>query len=437
MLIVLRTSWPLLLGMMLLMVGNGMQGTLLGIRGGLEGFSASQMSVVTSAYFLGFLFGSRLTPGLIRSVGHVRVFAALGSLISAVLILYAAAPDWLVWTAMRVFMGFAFAGVYITAESWLNDASSNETRGQALSLYMITQMIGIVTAQGMMNLGDPSGFILFIIPSVLVSLSFTPILLTAGRVPAFELTKPLSFVDLYRASPLGIIGMFLLGGVFSAQFGMAAVWGSEAGLSVRDISIFIAAIYVGGMLLQYPIGWASDRMDRRQLILALAVLGAATMVVPVLAEPGFTLLVVIGFVLGGVTNPMYSLVLAYVNDYLDPSDMPAASAGLVFINGLGAIGGPLITGWMMGQIGPAGFFLYIGVLYVLLAGYAGWRMTQRAAPSPDETGGYAMVMPSASVVAVEAVIEASHEEAEDEPALGWADRDAADPEAEAEREERP
>ncbi len=437
MLIVLRTSWPLLLGMMLLMVGNGMQGTLLGIRGGLEGFSASQMSVVTSAYFLGFLFGSRLTPGLIRSVGHVRVFAALGSLISAVLILYAAAPDWLVWTAMRVFMGFAFAGVYITAESWLNDASSNETRGQALSLYMITQMIGIVTAQGMMNLGDPSGFILFIIPSVLVSLSFTPILLTAGRVPAFELTKPLSFVDLYRASPLGIIGMFLLGGVFSAQFGMAAVWGSEAGLSVRDISIFIAAIYVGGMLLQYPIGWASDRMDRRQLILALAVLGAATMVVPVLAEPGFTLLVVIGFVLGGVTNPMYSLVLAYVNDYLDPSDMPAASAGLVFINGLGAIGGPLITGWIMGQIGPAGFFLYIGVLYVLLAGYAGWRMTQRAAPSPDETGGYAMVMPSASVVAVEAVIEASHEEAEDEPALGWADRDAADPEAEAEREERP
>lgn len=437
MLIVLRTSWPLLLGMMLLMVGNGMQGTLLGIRGGLEGFSASQMSVVTSAYFLGFLFGSRLTPGLIRSVGHVRVFAALGSLISAVLILYAAAPDWLVWTAMRVFMGFAFAGVYITAESWLNDASSNETRGQALSLYMITQMIGIVTAQGMMNLGDPSGFILFIIPSVLVSLSFTPILLTAGRVPAFELTKPLSFVDLYRASPLGIIGMFLLGGVFSAQFGMAAVWGSEAGLSVRDISIFIAAIYVGGMLLQYPIGWASDRMDRRQLILALAVAGAATMVVPVLAEPGFTLLVVIGFVLGGVTNPMYSLVLAYVNDYLDPSDMPAASAGLVFINGLGAIGGPLITGWMMAQIGPSGFFLYILVLYVLLAGYAGWRMTQRAAPSPDETGGYAMVMPSASVVAVEAVIEASHEEAEDEPALGWADRDAADPEAEAEREERP
>ena len=432
MLTVLRTSWPLLLGMMFLMVGNGMQGTLLGIRGGLEGFSAAQMSVVTSAYFLGFLFGSRLTPGLIRSVGHVRVFAALGSLISAVLILYAAAPDWLVWTAMRVFMGFAFAGVYITAESWLNDASSNETRGQALSLYMMTQMIGIVAAQGMLNLGDPSGYILFVIPSVLVSLSFTPILLTAGQAPAFELTKPLSFVDLYRASPLGIVGMFLLGGVFSAQFGMAAVWGSEAGLSVRDISIFIAAIYVGGMVLQYPIGWVSDRMDRRKLILALAAAGAMTMVLPVVADPGFGLLVVIGFALGGVTNPLYSLILAYVNDYLDPSDMPAASAGLVFINGLGAIGGPLITGWMMAEIGPSGFFLFIGALFVLMAGYAGWRMTQRAAPSPEETSGYAMVVPSASVVAVEAVLEASHEEAEPEPAHGWADRDAADPETEAE-----
>ena len=154
MLKVLGSTWPLLLGVMLLMLGNGVQGTLLGIRGALEGFTTLQMSVVMSAYFLGFLFGSRLTPDMIRNVGHVRVFAALGSLISAVLVLYPVWPDWMAWAAMRVVIGFSFSGVYITAESWLNNASANETRGQALSLYMIMQMIGIIASQALLNAGE-------------------------------------------------------------------------------------------------------------------------------------------------------------------------------------------------------------------------------------------------------------------------------------------
>ncbi len=122
---VFLASWALLLGMMLLMLGNGIQGTLLGIRGSIEGFSTAHMSVVMSAYFAGFLLGSRLSPGMIQRVGHVRVFAALGSMISAVLVLYAAAPDWMVWSALRVVIGFCFAGVYVTAESWLNNAATN------------------------------------------------------------------------------------------------------------------------------------------------------------------------------------------------------------------------------------------------------------------------------------------------------------------------
>ncbi|WP_343082164.1 MFS transporter [Ostreiculturibacter nitratireducens] len=411
MLTVLRNSWALLLGMMLLMLGNGVQGTLLGIRGGIEGFSTFQMSVVMACYFLGFLFGSRLTPEMIRRVGHVRVFAALGSLISAVLILFAAAPDWMAWAAMRVVIGFSFSGVYITAESWLNNASTNETRGQALSLYMIMQMIGIIAAQALLNLGDPSGFILFIIPSVLVSVAFTPILLTAGQAPAFELTKPLSFVRLYHASPLGCIGMFLLGGVFSAQFGMASVWGTEVGLTVRQISMFVAAIYIGGLLFQYPIGWASDRIDRRQLILGLSVLGALVMAFAVIFDPGFYLLLVVAVFVGGISNPLYSLLLAYVNDYLDSSDMAAASAGLMFINGLGAISGPMITGWVMTRVGPPGFFLFMGLLLAALAAYAGWRMTRRAAPAVADAGAFAVLSPTATPLAVEVAMEAAHEEA--------------------------
>ncbi|MGB3279684.1 MAG: MFS transporter [Pseudorhodobacter sp.] len=403
MLTVLRNSWALLLGMMLLMLGNGMQGSLLGIRGGQEHMSTFQLSIVMSCYFLGFLFGSRMVPDMLRRVGHVRVFAALGSMISAVLILYAVVPHWIAWSLMRVVIGFSFSGVYITAESWLNDASSNENRGQALSLYLIVQMIGIIAAQGLLNLGDPSGYILFIIPSVLVSVAFTPILLSVTKAPAFESTKPLSFKQLYNASPLGCIGMFILGGVFSAQFGMAAVWGSQAGLSVREITIFIAGIYLGGMIFQYPIGWLSDRMDRRKVILGISALGGVGLMIPVIWDVPFWALCAVGALGGAVSNPLYSLLLAYVNDYLERSDMAAASAGLLFINGLGAISGPVITGWIMSVVGPGGFFLFMALLFMSLSIYAVWRMSQRK-NTAEATSGYMAVSPSGTAVVLEAAL---------------------------------
>jgi MFS family permease len=412
MLTVLRNSWALLLGIMLLMLGNGMQGTLLGIRGGIEGISTLHMSVVMSSYFAGFLFGSRMTPKLIRRVGHVRVFAALGSLISAVLILYAVAPNWIAWSAERVIIGFSFSGVYITAESWLNNATTNENRGKALSLYIIVQMIGIIAAQTLLNFGNPAGYELFIIPSVLVSVAFTPILLSISPAPAFESTKALSFRALYEASPLGIVAMFLLGGVFSAQFGMASVWGTAVGLSVRQLSIFIAMIYVGGLVFQYPIGWLSDRLDRRLLILALAIVGALVMGGAVAFAPGFYVLTGIAALMGGVSNPLYSLLVAYVNDYLEGPDMAAASAGLVFINGLGAITGPVITGWVMAGVGPSGFFLFMGVLFFVMAVYAGWRMTQRQHAVVELPGSFAPLSPAASALAVGAAVEAALQEAE-------------------------
>lgn len=399
----LATSWPLLLGVMLLMVGNGVQGTLLGIRGSLEGFSTYQLSVVMSAYFLGFLGGSRLAPGLIRRVGHVRVFAALGSLISAVLVIYPVLPDWIAWAGLRVLIGFCFSGVYVTAESWLNNTATNDTRGQALSLYMIVQMIGIIASQALMNVADPSGFTLFVIPSVLVSLAFMPILLSASQAPQFESTRPLAFRALFRVSPLGCIGMLLTGGIFSAMFGMAAVWGAKVGLSVREISIFIGTMYVGGLVLQYPIGWLSDRVDRRKVMLWLSIVATAAMLAATLLALPFAGLLVVSVLLGGIANPLYALLIAYTNDFLGKEDMAAASAGLIFLNGLGAILGPLATGWLMETVGPQGFFLFMGILFATLAAYTAWRMTQRA--SPTVTGSYATLAPSASAIAVGAVMD--------------------------------
>ncbi len=403
MLTVLRHSWPLLLGVMLLMVGNGVQGTLLGIRGSIEGFSTFEISAVMSAYFAGFLFGSRLAPAMIRRVGHVRVFAALGSLISAVLVVYPVTPEWVSWTALRMLSGFCFSGIYVCAESWLNNTASNETRGQALSAYMIVQMIGIIASQALLNTADPSGFTLFVIPSVLVSLAFMPLLLADTPAPGFESGKGMGFRALFRTSPLGCVGMLLTGGIFAAMFGMAAVWGAMINLSVAQISAFVAALYVGGLVLQYPIGWASDRMDRRKLILALSVVAALVMAVAAVFALPFRALLAVAFLLGGIANPIYALLIAYTNDFLSRDQMPAASSGLIFLNGFGAIFGPLVTGWMMEVFGSNGFFVFIGLLFAGLASYAAWRMTRRAAPAMSQAT--AAMTQGASAIAVGAVLQ--------------------------------
>jgi MFS family permease len=396
---VLGNTWALMLGMMLLMVGNGLQGTLIGIRGEIEGFSTIELSIVMSAYFVGFLGASQLVPELIRRVGHVRVFAALASFISAVLIAYPLLTNPIFWSVGRVVIGFCYCGVYITAESWLNNSVDNEKRGQALSLYMIVQMVGIVSAQGVLALGNPNGYSLFIIISILVSISFAPILLSISPAPAFERTKLMTLSRLFTSSPLACVGMFLLGGVFSAQFGMSAVFGAQIGLSLSQISLFVASFYIGAMIFQYPIGWVSDKMDRRLLILLISAASATGSASAYFAGGYFFALVFAAFLVGGLTNPLYSLLIAHANDFIEYEDMASAAAGLLFVNGVGAVSGPIIIGYAMNAYGPEIFFVIIALLMATLAIYAGYRMTQRATVS--DTSSYAAVLPNSTGVAVE------------------------------------
>ena len=396
---VLGNTWALMLGMMLLMVGNGLQGTLIGIRGEIEGFSTIELSIVMSAYFVGFLGASQLVPELIRRVGHVRVFAALASFISAVLIAYPLLTNPIFWSLGRVVIGFCYCGVYITAESWLNNSVDNEERGQALSLYMIVQMVGIVSAQGVLALGNPNDYSLFIIISILVSISFAPILLSISPAPAFERTKLMTLSRLFTSSPLACVGMFLLGGVFSAQFGMSAVFGAQIGLSLSQISLFVASFYIGAMIFQYPIGWVSDKMDRRLLILLISAASATGSASAYFAGGYFFSLVFAAFLVGGLTNPLYSLLIAHANDFIEYEDMASAAAGLLFVNGVGAVSGPIIIGYAMDAYGSEIFFVIIALLMATLAIYAGYRMTQRATVS--DTSSYAAVLPNSTGVAVE------------------------------------
>ena len=397
---VIKNSWALLFGMFLLMLGNGLQGTLLGVRGSIEGMSPQTMSWVMTGYFVGFLFGSQLTPNMIRRVGHVRVFAALGSLVSACLILYAAWTNPYFWFLLRIIVGFCFSGIYVVAESWLNDSSSNETRGQTLSAYLIVQMMGIVLAQAVLNFADPSGYMLFIIISVVVSLSFAPILLSVSPAPQFQTSKRMTLSQLWSISPLGVVGQFFLGAIFAALFGMASVYGTERGLTVKDISLFVAAIYFGGMILQYPIGWVSDRMDRRVLIFIVCSIGTFFSFAANLSD-NFIWLLIVAFIIGGVSNPLYSLYIAYTNDYLEHDDMASASGGLIFLTGIGAIFGPSIVGWLLDAYGAASYFWFIGTVMAIMGSYALYRMTQTSSTAVEDTSTYAPITPTSTPIAVE------------------------------------
>ncbi|MEP7730014.1 MFS transporter [Marinomonas primoryensis] len=414
---VLFRVWALLLGIVLIMLGNGMHFTLIGLRGGIEGFSSAELAIVTSGYFMGFLSGARLTPSLIRRVGHVRVFAALGSFMSAGLIAFPLVTEPWAWVLLRLLVGFCMSGIYVSAESWLNDATTNETRGKVLSVYMIAQTLGIIGAQGLLTLGDAGTSVLFICASILVSVSFAPILLSVSSVPAVEVARPMPLRSLFVSSPLGTVGIFLLGSVYATQSGMGAVFGSQIGLTANNIALFIAMLFAGALLMQYPIGWLSDRMDRRKLIFVASCVGGLSCALGWFTAGSPWALMVAAFFAGGVTTPLYALFLAYTNDSLSASDMSSASGGLVFTFGLGAIAGPLVTGWAMQEVGPFAFWLVLGVTFCAIALYAFYCMMQKSLAVPvADTESYLGVLPTASPVAVEAAGEwaADHAEAERE-----------------------
>jgi len=346
----------LFLGIALMMLGNGLQGSLLGLRGSLEGFDNQVLGLVMSGYFAGFLAGSLFAPRVVARVGHIRVFAALASLASAAVLVHSIFIDPWVWFGMRLVTGFSYAGLYIVAESWINDLSDNRNRGRLLGTYMVIQLGALSAGQYLLAASDPSGANLFMIVAVLVSLALLPVCLAASRAPDFTEPETLSFRELFLLSPLGSIGMTLNGVVNGAIFGFAAIYAQQIGLTVTEISTFIAAIFLGGMLLQFPIGRISDMINRRLVITVVtfaamfAAIFAMLLPEPVTVQPPHMTearnvwpLIIVMALFGGFSIPTYSLFNAHVNDRVPLKKMVAASSGLIFLNGCGAILGPTRT----------------------------------------------------------------------------------------------
>jgi MFS family permease len=392
----LIATWPLLLSVAFMMIGNGLQSTLLGIRATLEGFATPLIGLVMTGYYTGFLLGSYQIPRIIGRVGHIRAFAALCALGSIAILVHALAVNWPTWTAMRMLTGFCFAGLYIVCESWLNDRSTNETRGQLLSIYMVVQYGAATAAQiaFMVELASPAGFELFALVALVMSAAVVPVALTPIPTPAFERPTHIGLAALYRASPLGVIGMLGVGLSLSVFASMSAVYAKSLGFSDTVVALFVMIGILGGTVSQWPVGRLSDRMPRRAVItivtLAAAVITAAAAMLPGMSQ---LTLFAVAFLFGSLSLPMYSLCVAHTNDFLRPEQMVAASGGIILVFGIGAIGGPVTVGLVMRAIGPDGFFIFLALIHTAVGLFAIYRMFRR--PAPEERSPFIPATPGA------------------------------------------
>jgi MFS family permease len=415
----IRSSWALLFGLAVLMLGNGLQGTLLGVRASIEGFSTQTTGFIMTGYYVGFLLGSIMGPKLVKNVGHIRVFAALASILSAAMLLHSIFIEPVTWFAIRVMNGFAVAGLYVVVESWLNNAATNRTRGQLLSVYMVIVLGGMAAGQFLLNVASPAGFELFILISILVSVSLVPISLSVTRAPKFETPAHVSWRAMYESSPLGVVGCLIIGIAQGTLLGMGAVYANEIGMGIADVSLFMATALAGGVVLQWPVGHLSDIFDRRVVITLVTMLAALAALAGGLVGGHSTLLLLIAvFLFGGLSFPLYSLCIAHSNDHLQPEQMVAARGTLILIAGIGASLGPVLAAALMSVAGPAGFFWCLSAVHAAIGVFALYRMTRRAAIPSGEQTTY-QPMPARSTPMAAAITQATLRDHRDRDLARW------------------
>jgi len=397
----LKTTWALFFGIAMIMLANGLQGSLIGIRASLEGYSSFAAGIIMTGYYSGFLAGAYFAPTRIKNVGHVRMFAAFASIASISILLHSLHVSFLGWFIMRFITGFCFVGMYTVAESWVNDLSDNKHRGQALSIYMIVSMSGSAFGQLFLNISSPETATLFMLVSILISISLVPILITVSKQPDFSVTESLTVQQLYKASPLGVITAIIVGAAHGTLWGIGSIYGLKSGLNIEQVSIFMFTFVIGGALNQYLIGYLSDIYDRRLIILIVSFLAALFAVFAVIFSYSFIYLLIFTFLFGGLTVPLYSLAIAHTNDFLTKSEMVAASSGLLMVGGVGLTIGPIIGGIAIDLIGANGFWIYLFVIHSSIGLFTIYRMSIRDSVPLEDQGSTVLVGSRASPVVME------------------------------------
>ena len=388
---IIKNSWALFIGIGIIMVAHGLQGNLMGVRSVIEGFNFLATGIMMSGYYVGFFLGSNIVPKLVSRVGHIRVFAAFASMASLSILIIAVYVNPFVWTLARFITGMSLVGIIIVSESWLNDRANNRTRGKILSTYMFVTFIGLAIGMLLLNFNSPRNYEPFVLVSILLSVALLPILLTKRKAPKFKKISAIKIKELYKSSPLGVVSAFCTGVIQSALFTLTAVYAATANFTIFEISLLLFLIAFAGAVCQWPIGYFSDRHDRRLIIIACTFAAAIFCVLSIIASGtslenmylassvGIDKIMFYIFVTlyASMSLPIYTLNIAYVNDFISKEKFVAAGGGLQILFGLGAIGGPLLCSLFMHKYGSNGFFIFLFIFHVIIGLFGIYRMTRR------------------------------------------------------------
>lgn len=358
----------LLASVFILLLGNGLHGTVVPIRAGLENFSSLSIGFVGASYYLGYVAGCLWSPYAVKRVGHIRAFTVMASVASSAILAQAILLDENSWILLRFVTGFCFAGLYVVIESWLNERSSGENRGQILSIYQITNLVALTLGQQLLNVASTSGFILFALSSILISVALVPVALTTSMAPA-----PLTKVRLrpgwvFKTSPVGAIGCLAVGFVSGAFWSLAPIYAQGSNLSISEIAVFMSVTIVGGAISQWPLGRLSDVIDRRYVVLVCCFGGAVSgIVMAIFGASSNNMLLALSFFFGCFSFPLYSVCVAHANDYVSSDDFVTMSAGLLLIFGIGAVIGPVLGSFLVSLAGQGMLFVFTASVHLLMA----------------------------------------------------------------------
>ena len=381
----IRTSAPLLLSTVFLLMGVGLLHTHIALDGRTLGFSVAMIGVLTSAYYAGFLVGTFTVPRLTHRIGHIRTFAFCTALVTLVVLVQALEPAYGVWLVLRMLQGLLLVGLYAIIESWLNAAAEPAHRSSVFAVYMMVNLGASAAAQQLLRI-QGEGFVLFCVVAILFCAASLPVVASRQPQPHIRSMPQVRIRHLFRLAPTALVSALLSGLVLGAFWGLLPLYAAARGLAAGDIGTYMSVAIAGGVVLQWPLGRFSDRIDRRlalSLISAVAALAALTNLF--LPTAGGAAAMVVIFAFGGMSFTLYPIAVAHLVDYVHRDELLSASSTVLLVNGLGSATGPLVAGALMSLLSPQLLFVWFAVLDALLAAYAFYRFVHRKREvTPDD-----------------------------------------------------
>ncbi len=370
--------------LILLVIGGGLFMTFVSVRLKLDGHDPSVIGYVTSAFFAGLVLGSMMIHKIIERVGHIRAFAALGSLVIATIMLQGMYPTPISWIILRFFNGYLTAGLYITIESWLLVKSTLKTRGRILSIHMIAFYGGLAAGQFLLEPTDPKTFTPFSITILLIAIALVPVCITRVTAPSMEKKPYVNLFKLIKSSPVGVIGSLSSGAVLGSFYGLNPVFVQDMGINIKGVAEIMGFTIFSGLILQWPVGHLSDYVDRRKVLSAISFLVAVFCLLIIWSSfQSMTYLLIFTCIFGGVSFTIYPLSITHTIDMLDSDDLVSATGALYVAYGIGAIIGPILAAYIMDIVGPNGLYFFMAGVSLLTSVYILLRVIKKA-PVPAE-----------------------------------------------------